>query len=198
MYNYEDYKGVRNKTWEVLIESGVGGLPVKVAQIAGVLGIGLMSIEKGREIVEFCKLPAEMTELGAFSVYTDKWNILYNGNADRNTVRFLTAREIGHIVLRHEPKSLKVGCFTAYYFDGSGIKDGYAVEADVFAAGLLSPACVLWKYNIAEPDDIEKMCGLPREQALLRSGRMKKLIQRGSFLRHDLEKKVYEQFIRES
>lgn len=67
-------------------------------------------------------------------------------------------------------------------------------EAERFAIGILAPACVLHALGIDSAQDIAKLCNISITAASHRSERMKILNQRNAFLKHPLERAVYEQF----
>ncbi|MBR7084265.1 MAG: hypothetical protein IKI37_03710, partial [Oscillospiraceae bacterium] len=66
--------------------------------------------------------------------------------------------------------------------------------ADKFAIDMLAPACVLWGMNIHTPEEISKLCHISHQAACYRAKRMQLLYQRGMFLTHPLERRVYAQF----
>ena len=68
-------------------------------------------------------------------------------------------------------------------------------QADVFAARLLSPACVLWGLNLRTAKEITDICKMSIAEAKKRTQRMKVLYKRQKFLTSPLERKLYEQFI---
>lgn len=67
--------------------------------------------------------------------------------------------------------------------------------ADKFAIDMLAPACVLWGLNLHRPEEISKICGISYQAACYRAKRMKVLYERGMFLTHPMEKRVYGQFL---
>lgn len=67
-------------------------------------------------------------------------------------------------------------------------------EANVFAARILAPACVLWGINARTPEDIMRICNISREAAEYRAVRMIELYKRNKFLTSQLERRVYMQF----
>lgn len=67
-------------------------------------------------------------------------------------------------------------------------------EADVFAARLLAPACVLWGLDIHTAREISELCDISLTAAQVRAERMEILYSRNKFLTSPLEKKVYSNF----
>lgn len=66
--------------------------------------------------------------------------------------------------------------------------------ANMFAARLLAPACVLWGCGVRSAADIMRLCDISEQSAEYRWARMQELYKRGKFLTHPLERAVYEQF----
>lgn len=102
--------------------------------------------------------------------------------------RFTLAHELGHILLGH----LLIDTPLGRTFDDS--KPHIETSADVFAARLLAPACVLWGLNLYEPEDIARFCNISLQAAAIRAERMEVLRKRGKFLTSPLERRVYKQF----
>lgn len=74
------------------------------------------------------------------------------------------------------------------------VKSADETEADMFAARLLAPACVLWGINAQTAEQIATVCNISREAAKIRAERMEVLRKRGKFLTSPLERQVYQQF----
>ncbi len=74
------------------------------------------------------------------------------------------------------------------------VKPADETEADMFAARLLAPACVLWGINAVTPEQIATACDISRTAATYRAERMDLLRKRGKFLTSPLERQVYKQF----
>lgn len=116
----------------------------------------------------------------------------------RSRIRFTLAHEIAHILLGHEMKINIIGNFRSKYtvenkdeFTNNPIES----EANIFAASLMAPACVLWALNIKDENSIMELCGLSYTSAKVRLERMKILYKRNAFLTSPLEKQVYKQFL---
>lgn len=71
------------------------------------------------------------------------------------------AHELGHLVLRH----VRPGQVTTVNREPSSTDDPRETEANVFAARLLAPACVLWALELHKPEEIAScavsLCSLP-------------------------------------
>jgi Zn-dependent peptidase ImmA (M78 family) len=128
------------------------------------------------------------TERG-ISVYDgDKWLIVYDDNIKTSVSRFTVAHEFGHIFLGHE---LKKGYY-ARTFDKN--KPEVEQAADMFAARLLAPACVLHELQALSAEQIAKVCNISISAAVVRSERMQVLEARNKYYLHPLERRVREQF----
>lgn len=118
-----------------------------------------------------------------------KWTLVYDDTMPLGRVRFTVAHELGHILLGHE---IEAG-FGHY----RKIREGKPIvetQADEFAARLLAPACVLWALDVTTAEDIAAICGISMQAARLRAQRMAVLRERGMFLSHPLERKLFEAF----
>ncbi len=68
------------------------------------------------------------------------------------------------------------------------------MQADMFAARLLAPACVIWGLNLHNAHEISQICNISYEAATYRAKRMELLYKRNKFLTSELEKEVYSNF----
>ena len=68
-------------------------------------------------------------------------------------------------------------------------------EADMFAARLLCPACVLWGLKLHTPYEISTYCRVSMAAAKIRAQRMEVLYSRSMFLKNPLEREVYYNFL---
>lgn len=118
----------------------------------------------------------------------DMWYVVYDDECNIGRRRFTIAHEFGHIFLGHE----LIEGYRGRTFDTH--KPQTETEADMFAARLLSPSCVLWGLNVHSADDIAKLCNLSIAAAKVRADRMAVLYSRQKFLTSPLERQVFEQF----
>ncbi len=177
---YGRYKGVRDSAWQCLIDFNITELPVDLLRIAKEADIKVI---KNSIVNEFTGC-----ESGACILKGDKWYIVYDDECTIGRRRFTIAHELGHIFLGHE-------LINGYH--GRTIatdKPQSEKEADMFAARLLTPACVIWGLGLHTAEEISKLCGVSLTSAQARAERMKILYQRQKFLTSSLERQVYEQF----
>jgi len=177
---YGIYKNVRNASWQCLIDYKIAALPVDLLKIASEAGIKIL---KNSEVGELSG-----GESGICLLDGDIWYLVYDDEATVGRRRFTIAHEFGHIFLGHE-------LLTGYHgrtFNAD--KPQSEKEADMFAARLLAPACVLWGLDLHTGDEIAQVCNISMAAAKIRAERMALLYGRQKFLTDPLERKVYEQF----
>lgn len=174
--NYKDFKVSRDLAWEVLINEGVRELPVKVGVLCKQMGIQ----------VGYGDLPGG--EDGISLIVRGQPRIIIARNRPAARQRFTVAHELGHILLGH------VGKYQLVNREPSRGDSSIEQAANVFAARILAPACVLWALDIRTPEQIAKLCDISYQAASFRAERMTILYERGKFLISPLERAVYEQF----
>lgn len=180
MINYGKYKNVRNAAWQVLIDYNVNKLPIKVTDIVKQSNIKLLNNSD-------CKF-LKNNQLGVSIHIDNDWYIIIDDTMKIERIRFTIAHELGHIFLGHE--SLLHRTPNSIFIE----KPEEETEADMFAARLLAPACVLWGMELHSPKDIAQACNISYEAATYRAMRMEILYKRNKFLTSDLEKQVYSNF----
>ena len=177
---YGIYKNVRTAAWECLRDFSDGTLPVSVTDIASEADIKIIRNSS-----------VNLLEIGeeSASIYSDEqWFIVYNDDLQHSRCRFIVAHELGHIFLGHG---------TAVSLGSGDIRTHDSClerEADMFAARLLQPACVLYALDLHTADEIADLCDVSYETAHYRSVRMKELYRRSKFLSSEYEQIVYEKF----
>ena len=73
-------------------------------------------------------------------------------------------------------------------------RDEEEQEADMFAARLLAPACVLHELHATTATEIAKICNISMQAAKNRAERMQVLEARNKYYLHPLEQQVRKQF----
>ena len=126
---------------------------------------------------------------GAIQKDDGAYTILVNEDESDVRIRFTIAHELGHYLLGHLGTD-KTNLNREYH----NIKPVHETEADMFAARLLAPACVLWGINAHTAEQIASVCNISPEAAKIRSERMELLRKRNKFLTSPLEQQVYNQF----
>ncbi len=177
---YGKYKNVRNSAWQALLDFNVTELPVSVNGIAKQLGIKVI---KNSDIHEL-----QNGERGATIFKNEHWYIVFDDTESVPVCRFTIAHEFAHILLGH----VLINGSKYRTFEKRTEEEQ---EADMFAARLLAPACVLWGLNLHTSAEIATVCKVSKSAAKNRAERMEILYQRNRFLSSPLERQVYNQFM---
>lgn len=173
---YKDYKVSRDLAWQILIDNNVTQLPVRVTSLCRSMGID----------IRLCELPSDN---GGKSTIIDGRPIILINKADSIArQRFSAAHELGHILLGH------VGRYKLVNREPDTHDNLIEQAANVFAARLLAPACVLYEIGADTPEKISQACNISITAATFRHKRMQILLQRNKFYTSPLEKQVKKQF----
>ena len=176
--NYKEYQKSRDLAWEILLREKVRALPVDVLQICKRLGIRVVQLREPR---------AEAGD-GYSCIIEGVPYICIASDAPHARRRFTVAHELGHILLGH------VGKHRLVNREPSPDDDPIEQAANVFAARLLAPACVLWGCKATSAEEIATLCDISPTAAKIRAERMKILLERGRFCTSALERRVYRRF----
>lgn len=177
---YGAYKNLRDAAWQVLIDYNISSLPVNLRSICEKSGI---KIVKDSALHLLSPLQSGISVLNK-----DKWYIVYADDQSIERCRFTVAHELGHIFLGHQ----LISGYHARTFDVS--RPQIEQEADMFAARLLAPSCVIWGLDLHTPEEIAVACKISFSAAHNRAERMKTLYSRNKFLTAPIEKRVYDNF----
>lgn len=175
--NYKKYKISRNLAWEVLIHENIIELPVDIVGVCRNMGIDVRygtNFANGND--------------GYSTIIEGVPYITISPEPTKQRKRFTVAHELGHILLGH------VGKYRLINREPTPNDNPIEQAANVFAARLLAPACVLWGCNVHTTEDIMKLCDISRTAAEIRSQRMEILYERDKFLTSPMERQVYDQF----
>lgn len=198
----ERYRLVRDCAWRMLIKHRVRSLPVDVRRICKREGIRVISYREAREAGLLALFEDAAVGNDGFSlVLRGQRLIFYDDALPIGRQRFTLGHELGHFVLGD------VGSSPTARNREPSEGDGEAEQlANMFAARLLSPACVLWGLGVRSPEEITALCGLSRAASEWRFKRLMELYARerdwlaqygrGCFLVSPLEAKVYSRFKR--
>ena len=180
---YGKYKNIRNAAWQCLIDYQITELPVKISEVAKKANVSILKNSKVHELKE--------KESGKSILQNDRFYIIYNDSESSARCRFTIAHELAHILLGH----VLINGFKYRTFEK---RDEEEQAADMFAARLLAPACVLHELQALSPEQIAKLCNISMPAAEKRAERMAILEARNKYYLHPLErqiKKQFEQFI---
>lgn len=176
--DYRDYQKSRDLAWEVLINEGVRELPVRVTALCRQMGIYVHEFVPERE---------DMSDGFTMMIHGSP-HIFISSACSVQRQRFTAAHELGHVLLGH------IGKYQLVNREPSREDSPIEQSANVFAARILAPACVLWALDARTPEQIAKLCQISYQAASFRAERMELLYQRNKFLSSPLERSVYQQF----
>lgn len=187
---YEGYKKARDRAWQILIRYRVSALPVDVFRICEASGVNVITYESGRELITRFNLEKHTENDGFSAKINGRYIIFYDSCIQPpGRVRFTVAHEMGHIALRHI-----AGSATIWNRGETATNDPREMQANVFAARLLAPACVLMELNIQTVNELQAVTGLSYTAAKIRLERLNALRERGKFYLSPLERRVYKNF----
>ena len=180
--NYGVYQNVRNAAWQCLLDAGITELPVSVTKIAQRFDVTIV-----KNSVHGWLNPSQSGI--SYQSENGEWLIVYDDSDSTGRKRFTIAHELGHILLGHP---LQEGEQHTRVFNKE--RPEVETEADMFAARILSPACVLWALDLHTPEEIAERCQISYTAAKYRAERMKILYARQKFLTSPIERQVFEAF----
>ena len=181
MHNiYGFYKNIRDAAWRALLDFGCDSLPIELSDICNKLGVVLLDNTTAQEL--------HPTESGVAIRQNGTWYIVFDDTDTLGKQRFTVAHELGHILLGH---ALKNGYYTR---QNNLVKPADETAADMFAARLLAPSCVLWGNGAQTAAEIAAVCNISITAARIRAERLDLLRQRNAFLTSPLERDVYNHF----
>ena len=174
--DYKKYQASRNLAWQILLDSQVTELPVKITAVCRKMGIPVKLWDGPQDIG------------GQAQMLNGQPVILVNRNDGVPRQRFSTAHELGHILLGH------VGQYELVNREPSAKDNPIEQAANVFASRLLAPACVLKELRIHSAEELARVCNISRQAAEYRYKRYLELLERDKFYLSPLERQVYQQF----
>ena len=163
-----------------MLDFGCDSLPIELSDICNKLGVVLLDNTTAQEL--------HPTESGVAIRQNGTWYIVFDDTDTLGKQRFTVAHELGHILLGH---ALKNGYYTR---QNNLVKPADETAADMFAARLLAPSCVLWGIGAQTAAEIAAVCNISITAARIRAERLDLLRQRNAFLTSPLERDVYNHF----
>lgn len=154
-----------------LAECQVSALPINPVQILRYYGLS-------------CKLVSDTSLHGSpGDIRREDYGrsaILVNADSTKEHQRFIILHEIGHYLMGH-----------VFPDTSKRIREESEQMADIFAAAVLMPPCVLCALHTDAPGDIAKLCGVTFAAALMGAGLVQDNKKRGAFLVEPLEHRVF-------
>lgn len=189
--DYRDYQNARDAAWRILIDCNINRLPINLNTVCRRLKIRALTYGQNTKLIEKACLSRVVHRTDGMTFYAGETPIiLFDEKILPARAKFTVAHELGHIILGH----VKPGGVTTVNREPHSNDEPEERAANIFAARLLAPACVLWGLDVHTTEEIMELCHISRQAAQFRADRMEKLYQRNKFLISPLEQKVYQQF----
>lgn len=199
---YTRYTNARDKAWQYLIRHRVSELPVDIFGLCRKDGISLVpySSDLANKLTEIIGANELMTKTDGFAVKVRGTSVIFYDDATPIArQRFTVAHELGHIFCSGIGPSP-----TMRNKEPSENDDPEETVANMFAARILAPACVLWALGVRDAETTAELCKISITAAKWRYQRLTLLYEReerflrtrGSscFLMSPLERQVHLQF----
>lgn len=174
-----DYRNIRNSAWIFLLENKIDKLPIDLKGIADKNGWTLLSYENHIELALALDRESPFLCDGWTVIYGDEVFIFFRNSRHEGRNRFTIAHEFGHLTLHHI-KELK--------------REEFEQEANMFAARILMPLCLLKECHVKTAEEIANLCHTSIESARYRAERLKYILGRNMFYTSPLERQVAIQF----
>lgn len=203
--SYTSYKKVRDAVWQLILDMNINALPVKVSRIIRNLGIGLYTYQDNTEFIHKLKLDTIAKSSDGFTLFVNnQYKIFYDNTKPVARIRFTLGHELGHIICNHVFQKVSDSYITTRNTEPSINDSSIETEANIFAARLLAPACVLHELKLFTANEIAEHCCISQQAAEFRCQRLLLLEERnkqflskkgyGCYYISNLEKQVKEQF----
>lgn len=197
---YKNYKNARDAAWKMLIKHQVSSLPVDILALCRAEGMTVFSYSEARHAGLLPLFGNIWQGTDGFSIIIrDRKLMLYRDRCTAARARFTIAHELGHYALGDVSSTP-----TRRNFEPSEDDNEIETAANMFAARILSPACVLRALNVTKPEQIARLCGVSIAAAKWRCKRLLALYERerewlttrgrSCFFVSPLEIQVYRQF----
>ena len=171
----KDYYRVGNTVWKLIIKHKINSLPVDLYKILREENIMLATYKSSAKIFEIIDKNLAENNLGFSLKIKNNYYIFYNDSVPEIIQRFTIAHEIGHIKLKH------------FYSENHKNDEK---EANMFAARLLMPMCILYECNVDSVKEISIMCKVSNSAARFRYKRLQLVKLRNKFYVNKNEFKV--------
>lgn len=175
-----NYYNIRNAAWLFLIKNKVYALPLDLNQIASNNNWVVLNYEQHKHLINSLdKINRHATCDGWTIIFNSQIFICHKDLENEGRLRFTIAHEFGHIVLLHLTTLTK---------------DEYEKEANMFAARILMPLCVLKEIGALTPEEIANVCKTSLTAATYRAKRLRDKIKKNYFYKSKLEDIIKKQF----
>lgn len=203
---YKRYTEIRDADWQLILDLKIKKLPVKISEVLTALGIEVHTYKDNYKMLIEFGLKKQMKTCDAFTLFLNgKYMIFYDETKSTKRIRFTLAHELSHIILGSGFTKMSSGLLVSTRTSEPTENDApEETEANMFAARLLAPSCVLHELKLFTVEEIMKYCDITETAAKFKRKRMMLLEKRNErFLRErghgcyyisPLEQEVRQQF----
>ncbi len=204
--SYKRYSEIRDTVWQLILDMKVKELPVKISKILAELDIPLYTYQDNYVPIKGLGLDTLTKSSDGFTIIQkNRYMIFYDNTKLPTRIRFTLAHELGHIILETGFSQAKSGTVYTERNNEPDKKDApKETAANMFAARLLAPSCVLHELQLFTVEEIMQFCSISKTAAEFRLERLMLLEERnkqflrergyGCFYISQLERQVKEQF----
>lgn len=203
---YKRYTDIRDTVWRLILGMGINKLPIKISKVLTNLNIALYTYQNNyAEIADLGLEELTKTSDGFTVVRRNQYVIFYDNTQLPARIRFTLAHELGHIILESGFSETASGIvYTTRNNEPNKNDNPEETAANMFAARLLAPSCVLHELKLFTVEEIMQYCSISKSAAEFKLERMLLLENRnarflkekgyGCFYLSPLECQVTQQF----
>lgn len=203
---YRRYTEIRDAVWRLILDMNITKLPIKISKVLTNLNIALYTYQNNYDEIADLGLEELTKTSDGFTVIRRKQYVIFYDNTQLPArIRFTLAHELGHIILESGFSETASGIVYTTRNNEPNKKDTpEETAANMFAARLLAPSCVLHELKLFTVEEIMQYCNVSEtaaefklERMLLLESRDKRFIKergRGCFYLSPLERQVKKQF----
>lgn len=203
---YKRYTEIRDTVWRLILGMGINKLPIKISKVLTNLNIALYTYQNNyAEIADLGLEELTKTSDGFTVVRRNQYVVFYDNTQLPARIRFTLAHELGHIILESGFSETASGIvYTTRNNEPNKNDNPEETAANMFAARLLAPSCVLHELKLFTVEEIMQYCSISKAAAEFKLERMLLLENRnarflkekgyGCFYLSSLESQVKKQF----
>ena len=163
-------ESVEKTAYDILNKANITKLPVDINTVIKSLDYKVFSYEKAAPLIEQLNLSHLCNQkLGFSAKFNGKVYIFVSDDLTTENERIVISHELGHIQRQFESEGKVIGCS-----DDPNIGQLQEDEADDFMRALLAPLPLLYKLDVADPKEIQKLTGLTHNDAKLVFSKLRK------------------------
>lgn len=153
---YKRYTEIRDAVWRLILDMNITELPVKISKVLANLNIALYTYQNNYDEIADLGL-ADLTKAsdGFTVVRCKQYDIFYDNTQLPARIRFTVSHELGHIILKSGFSQTDSGIvYTTRNNEPNKKGSPEETAANMFAARLLAPSCVLHELKLFTVEEI--------------------------------------------